>query len=460
MPDASDPPSEIRAAVWWHVGFALCTGVVAVVLLAAGSMSGALAWALAIVALPGAAGLLLRQAGMHGARLGLLILWSLAAAAAAALAGGVTGPLAPLVLTPALAALALGGRRLLAEGGALTLGSVALAGLAQASALAPLSPTEPTRMWLSLFALATVGAWGAAALSLALRRPGEIAAPERRADAALVAALARVDAAEAARDDALAANRAKSRFLAEMSHELRTPLNAVLGFSDTMRMRMFGPISDRYGEYAELIHESGRHLLDLINDLLDMSKIEADRYELDREPFDVGEAAAAAVRLVRRQADEAGVSLRTSLPPRPLEVDADRRAIKQIVINLLANAVKFTPSGGAVTLAVQAAGSELEIVVSDTGVGIAPEDLRRLGRPYEQAGEADQRSQGTGLGLSLVRALAGLHGGAVTIESRLGDGTAVTVRLPVLIAAEVTRVPPPRGEGQTREAGQGGGVRA
>jgi cell cycle sensor histidine kinase DivJ len=237
---------------------------------------------------------------------------------------------------------------------------------------------------------------------------------------------------EAARVSAEQQNAGKSRFLANMSHELRTPLNAIMGFSDIMRQRLFGAISDRYTEYAELIHESGAHLLELINDVLDMSKIEADRFELVRESFDAREAIAGALRLLRGQADRAGISLRGVLPTEPMEANADRRAVKQIALNLLSNALKFTPRGGAVTLTLQSVGETLELVVADTGVGIAPDDLERLGRPFEQAGDASQKAAGSGLGLSLVRAFAELHGGEMCIESTLGEGATVIVRMPVL----------------------------
>jgi cell cycle sensor histidine kinase DivJ len=237
---------------------------------------------------------------------------------------------------------------------------------------------------------------------------------------------------EQARAAAEAQNAGKSRFLANMSHELRTPLNAIMGFSDIMKQRLFGPLSDRYLEYAELIHESGAHLLELINDVLDMSKIEAERYELALEGFDARDAVSAVLRLMRGQAERAGVMLRGVLPAEPLEADADRRAIKQIALNLVSNALKFTPRTGQVTLTAQACGEVLELIVQDTGVGIAPEDLERLGRPFEQAGDAGQRAGGAGLGLSLVRAFAKLHGGEMAIESALGEGTTVTVRLPVL----------------------------
>lgn len=256
--------------------------------------------------------------------------------------------------------------------------------------------------------------------------------PQRRREAEL----------EAARAAAEQQNAGKSRFLANMSHELRTPLNAIMGFSDIMRQRLFGAMSDRYVEYADLIYESGAHLLELINDVLDMSKIEADRFELAREYFDTREAVAGALRLLRGQADRAGVSLRGVLPADPLMANADRRAVKQIALNLLSNALKFTPRGGAVTLTLQTAGDTLELIVADTGVGIAPADLERLGRPFEQAGDATQKAAGAGLGLSLVRAFALLHGGEMSIESTLGEGTTVVVRMP--IASEAAAEPKPK----------------
>jgi len=240
---------------------------------------------------------------------------------------------------------------------------------------------------------------------------------------------------EAERVAAEQQNAGKSRFLANMSHELRTPLNAIMGFSDIMRQRLFGPLGDRYAEYAELIHESGTHLLELINDVLDMSKIEAERFELAIETFDARDAVSAVLRLMRGQADRAGVNLRGVLPIGALYADADRRALKQIAMNLISNALKFTPRGGSVTVTVQGDGDTLELVVADTGVGIAQDDLQRLGRPYEQAGDAEQRAAGSGLGLSLVRAFARLHGGDMTVESAVGEGTTVTIRLPVLTAA-------------------------
>ena len=251
---------------------------------------------------------------------------------------------------------------------------------------------------------------------------------------------------EIARAEAEAQNTGKSRFLANMSHELRTPLNAVIGFADIMRQRLFGPLPDRYADYADSIHSAGQHLLDLINDVLDVSKIEAERYELSRDSFDAREVVSAGITLVRLQADDKGVAVAGQLPADAVSVHADRRALKQIVLNLLSNAVKFTPRGGSVTVSATAIGPYLELVVSDTGVGVSPEDLKRLGRPYEQAGDVEQKVQGTGLGLSLVRALAELHGGRMSMESTLGEGTSVTVRLPVITPTQTSLFAPPSAE--------------
>ncbi|HLY07647.1 MAG TPA: PAS domain-containing sensor histidine kinase [Rhizomicrobium sp.] len=235
-----------------------------------------------------------------------------------------------------------------------------------------------------------------------------------------------------ARDMAEQASRAKSRFLANMSHELRTPLNAIIGFSEVMTHEMFGPIgAPRYLEYAKLIHESGGHLLALINGVLDMSKIEAGKFELQEEIFDFAQDAEQALRFVRLQAERKGLVLKMTIAPGAKSIFADRRAVKQILLNLLANAVKFTPRGGEIWIAAAREEDAIELAVADTGVGIPEGDLHRLGIPFEQARDQQVRvTEGTGLGLSLVRALAVLHGGEMRIQSRPGEGTTVRVRMP------------------------------
>ncbi|MDC7683570.1 HAMP domain-containing sensor histidine kinase [Asticcacaulis sp. BYS171W] len=253
---------------------------------------------------------------------------------------------------------------------------------------------------------------------------------------------AREEALESARFEAENLNQGKSRFLASMSHELRTPLNAVIGFSDIMRQQLFGPLSEKYTEYAQLIWESGQHVLDLVNDVLDMSKIEAQRYDLSLETFDAREPVSGALRLIFTAAHDKGVAVRSVLPPTPVEVTADKRALKQMCLNLLSNAVKFTPRGGSVTLILSDAGADgIDVQITDTGIGIAAEDLQRLGKPYEQTGPMEQRVLGTGLGLSLVQALAGLHKGRMSLESELGKGTSVSLFLPIAAHSDQPELP-------------------
>jgi two-component system, cell cycle sensor histidine kinase PleC len=228
------------------------------------------------------------------------------------------------------------------------------------------------------------------------------------------------------------ANQAKSKFLANMSHELRTPLNAIIGFSEIMEAAMFGPLgAEKYHEYSRDIRESGEYLLDVINDILDMSKIEAGGIRLAPEEVELDPVLADCVRVVWQRASEKHLDLRSDIAP-GIRLKADRRAIKQIGLNLLSNAVKFTPDGGAVTVHGRVRGGMVTIAIEDTGIGIPKDALHKLGRPFEQVeSQLTKRYQGSGLGLAIAKSLTDLHGGAMRIHSRLGKGTVVMVRLPV-----------------------------
>jgi signal transduction histidine kinase len=233
------------------------------------------------------------------------------------------------------------------------------------------------------------------------------------------------------------ANQHKSEFLANMSHELRTPLNAIIGFSEVLTERTFGAVNDKQMEYLRDIHSSGQHLLTLINDVLDLSKIEAGRMELDLSCFDLGLLMDNALTLVRERAQRNGLSMSLEVGERLNEWVADARKVKQVVVNLLSNAVKFTPSGGRVRLSarrVENAGKPMaEVSVADTGVGIAPEDQALVFDEFRQAGgDYLRKAEGTGLGLSLAKRFVELHGGTLGVDSRLGEGATFTFTLPLL----------------------------
>jgi two-component system cell cycle sensor histidine kinase PleC len=234
-----------------------------------------------------------------------------------------------------------------------------------------------------------------------------------------------------------AANRSKSEFLANMSHELRTPLNAIIGFSEVLENQLFGPVGQpKYLEYARDIHRSGQFLLDVISDILDMSKIEAGRVALE-----IGKSKLAAIvdetlRLVAPRAAEGKVEIARDIPGK-LEIEADKRALKQVLINILANAIKFTPEGGKVTIAARRAGDAVAISIADTGIGIPPRDIDKLGRPFAQVENQFTKSKGgSGLGLAISRSLVELHGGTLKIDSELGRGTTITIALPAHAKAE------------------------
>ena len=232
------------------------------------------------------------------------------------------------------------------------------------------------------------------------------------------------------------ANAAKSKFLANMSHELRTPLNAIIGFSEIMESGMFGPLgADKYIEYSRDIRESGQYLLDVINDILDMSKIEAGGIRLSPEAVELDTLLADCIRVVSTRASEKRLAIKAEVEP-AIHLNADRRALKQIALNVLSNAVKFTPDGGAVTVQGRLRGGAVIIGIRDNGIGIPRQALQKLGRPFEQVeSQLTKRHQGSGLGLAIAKSLVELHGGAMRIRSRLGRGTLVMVRLPADAAA-------------------------
>ena len=271
-------------------------------------------------------------------------------------------------------------------------------------------------------------------------RPLHYAAGDRApADREVVAVLRDVSerksqelALEAARAETERASAAKSRFIATMSHELRTPLNAIIGFSEMLTNETLELDAARRLDYARLINDSGRHLLAVVNGILDVSKMETGNFEITPEPFAPASAIENCTDLLALKARDSGIELKMRLAQGLPEVAADRRAFNQILLNLIANAIKFTPRGGEVTVSALCDGPDFAVTVEDTGVGIGEADLPRLGEAFFQADASyDRRQDGSGLGLSIVKGLVGLHGGVVDIRSRLGEGTRVTVRLPI-----------------------------
>ncbi len=226
----------------------------------------------------------------------------------------------------------------------------------------------------------------------------------------------------------------KTLFFAGVSHELRTPLNAIIGFSDMMQSRLFGPLPGKYAEYAELIHESGQYMLDLIGDVLDLSKVEAGRYTLSPSGFDASDVVRSSVKMIRPSSDAAEVAVDVDLPgDDALLIQADRKAVRQILLNLLSNAVKFSPKGSRVTVRARMEDGALHMSVADNGAGMSAAELARVGEPWVQAASSQMtEARGSGLGLSLVRSLAELHGGRLELDSELGRGTTALVVIPDL----------------------------
>jgi two-component system, NtrC family, sensor kinase len=235
---------------------------------------------------------------------------------------------------------------------------------------------------------------------------------------------------EAANRDLKAASQHKSEFLANMSHELRTPLNAIIGFSEVLGERLFGELNEKQEEYLKDIHASGQHLLSLINDILDLSKIEAGRMELELTDFHLPAALDNALALVRERAGRRGIALHMTTDERLDYVRADERKIRQVLLNLLSNAIKFTPEGGRIEVQAKPVNGAVEVSVSDTGVGIAPGDQEAIFEEFRQVGTADKKGEGTGLGLALSRKFIELHGGRIWVESQVGVGSTFTFTIP------------------------------
>jgi len=227
------------------------------------------------------------------------------------------------------------------------------------------------------------------------------------------------------------ASQHKSEFLANMSHELRTPLNAIIGFSEVLSEKMFGELNEKQEEYSKDIHASGEHLLSLINDILDLSKIEAGRMELELTEFDLPTAIENALMLVRERAGRRSIALHTNIDTRLGQIQADERKVRQVVLNLLSNAIKFTPEGGRIDVAAVPKVGSVEVSVSDTGIGIAPEDQDKVFEEFRQVGTAAKKVEGTGLGLTLCRKFVELHGGRIWLKSQEGEGSTFTFTIPV-----------------------------
>ncbi|MEZ5996013.1 MAG: HAMP domain-containing sensor histidine kinase [Hyphomonadaceae bacterium] len=378
------------SAWFWLAGVTL-TAVLAVW---AGAQVRDVAAAAALGFAPALASLiLLPRLDREWARLGVAGAWLVCAAGLVAGSGGAASPVvAALAIGPAAAAL---------------WGSVRVPEAGAAAALAYV-----LAVWLSQF--------GA---------PGNLGAFPEMLAALSLAFIAGLLGASVRRDEPTGAD--LTRRVAEVSHELRTPLTHILGFSEMIERQIFGEIAPRYVEYASLIRKSGAHLLGLVNDLLDLSRIDAGHYELQIAQFDARAVVDEVVKLSADSAMRKEITLGASMPEGALNVRADDRALKRMLINIVGNAIKFTPEGGRVMVSARGRGADLVLETADTGPGIPEAERAALGRAYVR-GAAGAQIEGTGLGLSLVRALAGLHGGELTFHEAPGGGALVRIRLPIL----------------------------
>ena len=331
--------------------------------------------------------------------------WIALGAAAAASSGGAASPFSVLLLAPAGIALLLGRRSLAAE--AALMAGLAFAGCLVANILGYIDPRADD------FAVAP-GLGGLASLTYVV---GLFLARQANVVEGVTAA------------DVSANTSVGPRYLAELAHELKTPLNAIIGFADVMREGVFGKLPEKYADYIETIHQSGGHMLELVSNMLDISRIRAGGYTIKPEIIDARVVVTETIQMMRDAAREAGVSLIAPGTPEPLRVRADKTALKQILTNLIVNGLKYTLPGGSVTVRAEGNASLL-LTVADTGVGIPKDALERVMKPFEQGVSA---KPGAGLGLAVVRGLAQLHGGTVVIESPPGLGATVTVTLPVLV---------------------------
>jgi signal transduction histidine kinase len=377
-------------------------------------------------------------------------LWIGLATVAVASTGGASSPLMILYAVAVAFAWMSGPARLTAEAAGFSLVGLAFASIASLNGTW-LDSADASALGVS-FGVCALVLLGGVAVFVALRTPirsviepnasqsavktvtvtrpdPESIARLRDLEARTYKAEAAIEAARRELDEANARLESRTMFFAQTSHELRTPLNAIVGFSEMMRHQVYGPLPERYQEYATLIHEGGRNLGLIVDDVLDLSRLEAGRYEIRPDLVSLTDLAAEAVAFMRDEAERKQIELELS-GDEDIEAFADSKAVRQIALNLISNGLKFTPAGGHVTVAaLEAPAGGALLAVSDTGAGISAEELTRLSRAFEQ-GEAGKKQKGTGLGLSVVRAFAELHGGRLDIESREGGGSTIAVFFP------------------------------